>query len=72
MARFLVELASVTGGAYWYVLCQSASDYLGALPALLHYVAQVMQLSSCAAHEHTKNGPKSWGHSSKVLIRVAR
>jgi len=31
-----------------------------------------MQLSSCAAHEHTKNGPKGWGHSSKVLIRVAR
>jgi hypothetical protein len=29
-ARLYLNLAGVAGGAYWYVICQSASDLIGA------------------------------------------
>src|SRR5258706_16107580 len=60
-------MARVAGGAFWYVICQSASDLMGA-GGDLRNMSQM--LCRCRYDRCTgiKNGPEIRGHWSKVLV----
>jgi hypothetical protein len=57
-------MVSVAVGAFWYLICHSASDYSAPAPEYVGDSALAGAFKTLAR----KNGPENRGHSSKVSI----